>query len=838
VLKLDKMQSFNKSNDFAKFSSKGRTVGSYTQNKDENAVNHEIATLLLNLASRTQNSNSTERKPTTPSNSDITEAMDLSNYTKSSPVVSQSKPPMSSQPKSTSSTSTLNPYSVLSSYQNLLMQQLSSSNLLTNSTTAQSVLKSNPVSTQSKPVTTSTVASSPLLSLPTFSMNSATNIPLLSGQIVAQLNSLLFSISGIQDKNTEMNVQGQLAAIYTRLQEIVAMVQMAKKKPSVSTTSIAQNKTPVPEVSPKVSGAPITATVDSLGYGKQVLDVVTSSKQRDEQNIAKQLEEYQKAMNKTSMEDYQRAYAKSTLEEYQKVLAKSVVEQQQKMLPKHPVEDCQKPITKTSLGENQKVSMKANEYSQKVTEDKINIPKRTVNEEYHKVISNTPADEYQQLINKSSMAEYQKALAKTTVDNFRGNLTITTMDEYHRALAKTSAMSSLQFSTNTVTSLLSKQEPKAEEISRLHLSKPSPTVKEASNNSPPANDHSEAITSSVAETRKKSRDCYADLAPESPPEKKSRLSEETSLAISSSARIGSGKGGKGGKGIRNRVFCGDCEGCLKNDDCGQCRYCRDKTKFGGQNRLRQKCLHRRCQMDTHRRSSGGASQAKPSSETRRTPTPPSSQHTSIAGAVAVPGVQDIYSGVELAARLAASGSHPTSGVDHSLFTSLLGNVNSLRPTSGVTGNNRTEQEDGSDSLDDKSEDGHMDDDPEDKHRGDREDSRERDELQQSRRDKWKAKHEAMLKLVTSEKKNNETIESSNNNNRKLSTEYSPEQRSPSHSLVITLNETTKELNNDSHIVRKKGGDESFVNKLKFPERNSKNESARLNPRSMKPVMAV
>ena len=63
---------------------------------------------------------------------------------------------------------------------------------------------------------------------------------------------------------------------------------------------------------------------------------------------------------------------------------------------------------------------------------------------------------------------------------------------------------------------------------------------------------------------------------------------------------GSGGGGKGGKGIRNRVFCGECPGCLQNDDCGKCRYCKDKTKFGGQNRLRQKCLHRRCQMDTHR----------------------------------------------------------------------------------------------------------------------------------------------------------------------------------------------------------------------------------------------
>ena len=71
-----------------------------------------------------------------------------------------------------------------------------------------------------------------------------------------------------------------------------------------------------------------------------------------------------------------------------------------------------------------------------------------------------------------------------------------------------------------------------------------------------------------------------------------------------------GGGGGGGKGIRNRVFCGECAGCLKNDDCGRCRYCQDKTKFGGQNRLRQKCLHRRCLMDTHRkRSTGNASGA-------------------------------------------------------------------------------------------------------------------------------------------------------------------------------------------------------------------------------------
>ena len=32
----------------------------------------------------------------------------------------------------------------------------------------------------------------------------------------------------------------------------------------------------------------------------------------------------------------------------------------------------------------------------------------------------------------------------------------------------------------------------------------------------------------------------------------------------------------------------------KSADCGQCRYCLDKKKFGGHNRLKQSCVHRRC----------------------------------------------------------------------------------------------------------------------------------------------------------------------------------------------------------------------------------------------------
>ena len=65
-----------------------------------------------------------------------------------------------------------------------------------------------------------------------------------------------------------------------------------------------------------------------------------------------------------------------------------------------------------------------------------------------------------------------------------------------------------------------------------------------------------------------------------PPEKRIKLSSSSltperggQQAASSSSSSGR-RSSKGGKGIRNRVFCGDCPGCLKNDDCGQCRYCR------------------------------------------------------------------------------------------------------------------------------------------------------------------------------------------------------------------------------------------------------------------------
>ena len=39
--------------------------------------------------------------------------------------------------------------------------------------------------------------------------------------------------------------------------------------------------------------------------------------------------------------------------------------------------------------------------------------------------------------------------------------------------------------------------------------------------------------------------------------------------------------------------CRKCSGCIR-PDCGACMYCKDKSKFGGQNILKQKCIHKKC----------------------------------------------------------------------------------------------------------------------------------------------------------------------------------------------------------------------------------------------------
>lgn len=52
-------------------------------------------------------------------------------------------------------------------------------------------------------------------------------------------------------------------------------------------------------------------------------------------------------------------------------------------------------------------------------------------------------------------------------------------------------------------------------------------------------------------------------------------------------------GGKAALPKRRGRGCGGCPGCLR-DDCGKCNYCKDKTKFGGPGRKKQRCALRVC----------------------------------------------------------------------------------------------------------------------------------------------------------------------------------------------------------------------------------------------------
>jgi len=59
--------------------------------------------------------------------------------------------------------------------------------------------------------------------------------------------------------------------------------------------------------------------------------------------------------------------------------------------------------------------------------------------------------------------------------------------------------------------------------------------------------------------------------------RKQQFSEDGTVTVTRSRRIG----------------CRECPGCLA-DDCGQCLYCLDKPKFGGNDVKKQRCIKRRC----------------------------------------------------------------------------------------------------------------------------------------------------------------------------------------------------------------------------------------------------
>ena len=60
---------------------------------------------------------------------------------------------------------------------------------------------------------------------------------------------------------------------------------------------------------------------------------------------------------------------------------------------------------------------------------------------------------------------------------------------------------------------------------------------------------------------------------------------------------------------QKRSRCRECVGCLASD-CGECKFCLDKAKFGGPDKLRQSCVQRKCVM-LRERPEGSAPAPKP-----------------------------------------------------------------------------------------------------------------------------------------------------------------------------------------------------------------------------------
>jgi hypothetical protein len=48
-----------------------------------------------------------------------------------------------------------------------------------------------------------------------------------------------------------------------------------------------------------------------------------------------------------------------------------------------------------------------------------------------------------------------------------------------------------------------------------------------------------------------------------------------------------------GRPLRRSKACGECDGCIR-PNCNKCRFCLDKPKNGGPNRLKKRCIHRVC----------------------------------------------------------------------------------------------------------------------------------------------------------------------------------------------------------------------------------------------------
>ena len=129
--------------------------------------------------------------------------------------------------------------------------------------------------------------------------NTATNIPLLCGQIVAQLNGLLFLVHGLNNSTIELNLQQQLIAIYTRLQEVVAMVEQAKNQQQEN--GIKKNEVVISSQKQGKNGNANLTTINTTSninneMIQRELEKIKDGKLKEEEKIAKHIEEYRRQL--------------------------------------------------------------------------------------------------------------------------------------------------------------------------------------------------------------------------------------------------------------------------------------------------------------------------------------------------------------------------------------------------------------------------------------------------------------------------------------------------------------------------------------------------------------
>ena len=359
------------------------------------------------------------------------------------------------------------------------------------------LLSESSTSTSSNPATSATVASNPSSG----STGSSIDIPYMCRQIVTLLNGLLFHQHNLNNPSVELNVHTQLGAIYQRLQEVVVMVEQAKKQQEATVNLLK-------------SSAAVSAAA-GLSSGK------TDADSKTEEKIAKHIHEYQRALLKQHEDNNKEAVATSAAAvDYLKKQQQQQQQQQQS-----------------------------------------------------------------QVNGAGGSSSGIEAVIQHQVD---------VVDSHGEESSSEANAAAAAAAAAAAVALKNRRRGRPPKNSNLDLSYSPPEKKLKSDLQPqPSHQQPESSSNHHASSLKFSG-----------------TDGGHALAAASAAGLGSSvgvpptqTGNKGGKGIRNRVFCGECSGCLKNDDCGKCRYCKDKTKFGGQNRLRQKCLHRRCQLDTHRRRS-------------------------------------------------------------------------------------------------------------------------------------------------------------------------------------------------------------------------------------------